>query len=311
MNPPDADIAVCMTLTGAQLERLRAGVAGIAAGIAVRAVPPGAPCRSAIVLGNPDPAAVQANTALRWLQLESVGFGEYVGLDWTRPGGTVQVTNLAGFFADPVAESALAGILALYRGVDRFVRLQDRSQWQGEAARPHLRRLSGARVVLFGFGAINRRLAELLAPFGCTVTAFARNWTDDALNTALAVADITVSTVPATPQTAGVFSAARFAQMRHGAIFCNFGRGSAVDESALDAALRGGHLGGAVIDVTRAEPLPPDHPFWTCPNLLLTQHSSGGTHDEVGRKIDHFLANLSRFRAGQPLVGPVDFARGY
>lgn len=223
----------------------------------------------------------------------------------------MQVTNLAGFFADPVAESALAGILALCRGIDRLVRLQDRAEWQGDAIRPTLRRLSGARVVLFGFGAINRRLADLLTPFGCIITALARGWTDDSVATALSQADIVVSTVPATPQTSDFFTAARFAQMPPGAVFCNFGRGSAVDEAALDSALRSGHLGGAVIDVTREEPLAPSHPFWSCPNLMLTQHSGGGTSDEIDRKIDHFLANLALYRTGRPLVGRVDFARGY
>jgi len=301
------DIAVCVPLSEGQMARLRRG----AEGCTLRALAPDAPCDCEVVFGNPDPGNVAGNAALRWLQLESVGFGEYTSLDWTRSGGTVQVTNLAGFFADPVAESALAGILALYRGIDRLVRLQDRAEWQGDTIRPTLRRLSGARVVLFGFGAINRRLADLLTPFGCAITTLARGWTDDSLAAALSEADIVVSTVPATSQTAEVFSAARFALMPRGAVFCNLGRGSAVDEAALDGALRSGHLGGAVIDVTREEPLPQGHPFWTCPNLLLTQHSGGGTSDEIDRKIDHFLANLALYRAGRPLVGRVDFARGY
>ena len=95
------------------------------------------------------------------------------------------------------------------------------------------------------------------------------------------------------------------------AIFCNFGRGSILDEDALADALDAGRLSGAVIDVTRQEPLPPDHRFWTTPKLILTQHSGGGTADELDRKIDLFLANLARFRAGAPLEGVVDFSRGY
>ena len=301
------DIAVCVPLSEGQMARLHRG----AEGCTLRTLAPDEPCTCEVAFGNPDPGIVAGNAALRWLQLESVGFGEYVALDWRRSEGTVQVTNLAGFFADPVAESALAGILALYRGIDRLVRLQDRAEWQGDTNRPTLRQLSGARVVLFGFGAINRRLADLLAPFGCAITTLARGWTDDSLAAALSEVDIVVSTVPATPATAEVFGATRFALMPRGAVFCNFGRGSAVDEAALEGALRSGHLGGAVIDVTREEPLAPDHPFWTCPNLLMTQHSGGGTTDEIDRKIDHFLANLALYRAGRPLVGSVDFARGY
>jgi phosphoglycerate dehydrogenase-like enzyme len=300
-------VAVCLPLDGAQLARLRAG----AAGFDPRAVAPDAPCDCPVIFGNPDPAVVAANRSLRWLQLESVGFGEYVGLDWSRPAGPVQVTNLAGFFADPVAESALAGILALGRGIDTLLRLQDRATWDGDRVRTRLRLLRGARVVLFGRGAINRRLEELLVPFGCAITAIARGWTADALDAALATADIVVATVPATAATAGVFDATRLARLPRGAVFCNFGRGSLVVEDALDAALRSGHLGGAVIDVTRDEPLPAGHPFWSAPNLILTQHSGGGTADERDRKIDAFLSNLARYRTGQPLSGLVDFARGY
>lgn len=301
------EIAVYLPLTESQLKRLQAGTEGHTLIVLASDVP----CDCAVVFGNPKPEVITANASLRWLQFESVGFGEYLGLDWARRAGPVKVTNLAGVFANPAAESALAGILALYRGIDRLVNLQTRAEWQGGALRPHLRQLSGARVVLFGFGSINRRLADLLAPFGCAITPLASNWTDDSLNHAISIADIVVSTVPATPLTEGIFDAVRFALMPTGAIFCNLGRGSAVDEPALDAALRSGHLGGAVIDVTRNEPLPPGHPFWTCPNLLLTQHSGGGTSDEVDRKIDYFLANLAHFHAGRPLTGLVDFSRGY
>ncbi len=301
------EIAVCFPLTDSQLKRLQAGTVGHT----VTVVAPDAPCDCAVVFGNPEADVIAANASLRWLQLESVGLGEYLALDWARPAGSVQVTNLAGFFANPAAESALAGILALYRGIDRLVNLRARGEWQGGAVRPYMRQFAAARVVLFGFGSINRRLADLLAPFGCTITPLARGWTDESLDHAVSSADIIVSTVPATPLTEGVFDAARFALMPTGAVFCNFGRGSAVDEAALDAGLRSGHLGGAVIDVTREEPLPPDHPFWTCPNLLLTQHSGGGTSDEVERKIDYFLANLAHFHASRPLTGVVDFSRGY
>ena len=301
------EIAVCFPLTESQMQRLRAGTVGHR----LKVMAPDEPCDCAIVFGNPEPDVIAANSSLRWLQLESVGLGEYLGLDWNRPAGSVRVTNLAGFFANPAAESALAGILALYRAIDRLVNLQTRAEWQGGTVRPHMRQLAGARVALFGHGSINRRLADLLAPFGCTITPLASNWTDETVNSAVLNADIIVTTVPATPLTEGIFDAARFARMQAGAIFCNFGRGSAVDEPALNAALRSGHLGGAVIDVTRQEPLPPDHPFWTCPNLLLTQHSGGGTSDEIERKIDFFLANLAQFHAGRPLTSLVDFSRGY
>ncbi|WP_378919126.1 D-2-hydroxyacid dehydrogenase [Mesorhizobium kowhaii] len=300
------DIAVCGAFADEQVARLREG----AGDIPVRLMEAESDCDSAIVFGNPEPGKVAANPNLRWLQLESVGFGEYAGLDWKRGHGETLITNLAGFFADPVAESALAGILALYRGIDRLVLLQAGKQWLGDPLRTHLRVLRGARVVLFGYGAINRRLAELLAPFGCAITPITRDGIAG-LDKALAEADLVVCTAPATPATSGLFDAVRLANLPPGAIFCNFGRGSILEEDALADALERGRLGGAVIDVTRDEPLPAGHRFWTCPNIILTQHSGGGTTDELDRKIGVFLANLACFRAGTPLEGIVDFSRGY
>ena len=301
------DIAVCLDLDDTRRQRLLAG----AADWPVTFLDPAAPCRATIVFGNPSPDRVAANAGLRWLQLESVGFGEYSRLDWARGKNNAMVTNLAGFFADPVAETALAGILALIRGIDRLGVLRAKSEWVGDPIRTELRLLTGARVVLFGRGAINGRLAELLEPFRCKVTVFGHDWMPGELNRALAGADVVVATVPHAAGTEGLFDAARIGRIRHGAIFANLGRGSLVDEAALAAALVSRRLAGAVIDVTRDEPLPSGHPFWNAPNTILTQHTGGGTADEIDRKIDWFLANLDRYRAGDPLRGSVDFAKGY
>jgi phosphoglycerate dehydrogenase-like enzyme len=299
------EICVCCDVTGRQLER----VARAADGFTLMRAAPDQPCNAAIVFGNPAPEIVGRNSRLRWLQLESVGFGEYARLDWTRTGAVV--TNLAGFFAEPVAETALAGILALYRGVDRLTRLKAEQRWLGDPLRRELRLLRGAHVVLYGYGAINRRLEELLVPFGCSVTPFGKRHAVERLDAALPAADIVVCAAPATPATNGFFDAARFARLQAGAVFCNLGRGSLVDEEALAAALEANRLAGAVIDVTKDEPLPAGHRFWTCPNLILSQHSGGGTRDEMDRKVDVFLANLVRFRSGAPLADIVDFSRGY
>jgi len=266
---------------------------------------------SQVVFGNVPPRWLPQSRALRWIQLESVGFGEYRTLDWRTLGRSVAMTNLAGFFAEPVAETALAGILALYRGIDRLVRLQADRDWQGERLRRDLHTLAGARVVLFGYGSINRRLAALLTPFGCKVIPFGRGWTPEELDSALAVADVVVCAVPETDATIGLFDAARLALLKPSALFVNLGRGSVLAESALSECLHAGRLGGALIDVTAREPLPPGHDFWDCPRLILSQHSGGGTADEMDRKIEAFADNLSRYRAGEPLVGIVDFEKGY
>ena len=264
-----------------------------------------------VAFGNVPAHWLKASDRLRWLQLESVGFGEYRDLDWATLGRRLTVTNLAGFFAEPVAQTALAGILALLRGIDRLSLYREQRRWRGDPLRAELRTLHGAAVVLFGFGAINRRLQELLSVFDCTITAFDSRWQDDALAEALRNADIVVATAPETDRTVGVFDRSRLALLGGHALFVNCGRGSVVDEAALAEALSAGRLGGAVLDVTREEPLPADHALWRTPNTILTQHSGGGTADELDRKIDVFAANLERYRRGQPLAGVADFQRGY
>lgn len=264
-----------------------------------------------VAFGNPEPEAIANADALRWVQLESVGFGEYLDLDWDALGERLTLTSLAGFFADPVAETALAGILTLGRGMDRLVRYQAKAEWVGDPIREGLRLLRNAHVVMLGYGAINRRLAELLAPFGCKVTRFDSTATTDAIEQALPTADILVAAVPDTPATRNLMNDRRFGLLPPHAVLINLGRGSLLDEAALANALRANQLGGAVLDVTNDEPLPADHPFWTCPNTILTQHSGGGTTDELDRKIDYFKSNLTRFRADQPLTGTIDLTRGY
>lgn len=267
--------------------------------------------------GRCPPDWIASSPALKWIQLDSVGFDDLAKLDWATLGRRVTVTNLAGFFAEPVAETALAGVLALLRGIDRLLALQPRKDWRKMELRPKLRNLAGANVLLVGYGSIGRRFEELLRPFGCEVAAFslgrqkAGGMTLADLDRGLASADVVFCSVPETPATRAMFDAARIGRMRPSAIFANVGRGGVVDEAALVAALNSGRLGGAVLDVTVTEPLPPDHALWTCPNVLLTQHTAGGTADEGMRKVDAFADNYDRFRRGQPLHGVVGWQKGY
>jgi len=306
------EIALCVDLDAERQERLRRSIAP--ARLIDRRdsnLPSDCLSECEIVFGNPPVEWLPAAQKLRWMQLESVGFGEYAHLDWNRPGQCILVTNLAGFFEEPVAETVLAGLLALIRGIDRLVRLQVRVEWEGDRIRPTLGLLARARVVLVGYGAINRRLAEYLMPFRCSITVLRSDSSTEELDAALPKADVIVCTAPDTPATRNLFNAERLARLPAHAVFANFGRGSILDEAALADALSAGRLAGAVLDVTREEPLPADNRLWSCPNILITQHSGGGTSDELDRKIDHFLDNLERYRRGDALVGIVDFNRGY
>lgn len=301
------NIGVYVDLSDTQLSYLAAGASKLGVGVAIR--PQSLQCE--IMFGNPESAVVKKNSSLKWLQLESVGFSEYVDLSWERGHGLVIVTNLSHMFSDAVAESALAGMLAVLRGVDKLVELRGRVEWAGDGLRCQLRLLRSANVVMFGHGAINKRIEELLVPFQCKLYTFSSTSRESDIEEALASADIVCCAAPATPATKLFFNATRLAMLPPSAVICNFGRGSIIDEEALANALDSRRIGGAVLDVTACEPLPPSHRFWTCPNVVLTQHTGGGTIDELDRKLELFLANLLRFCSGSRLENVVNFARGY
>ena len=113
-----------------------------------------------------------------------------------------------------------------------------------------------------------------------------------------------IDLLPANEETTRLFDRRRFQAMKPGAVFYNIGRGTTVDQDALLDALRSGPLRAAYLDVTDPEPLPSDHPLWTTPNCVIT-HTAGGHSDEWNRLVEHFLANLRRHDAGQPLLDRV------
>ena len=109
-----------------------------------------------------------------------------------------------------------------------------------------------------------------------------------------------------TAETRGLFSRQRISAIKAGATLVNVGRGETVDAAALAAALSGGHLRGAGLDVTEPEPLPHDHPLWRAPNLIITPHVAGGGDPQSGRRIAAMVGeNLSRFMRGEPLLNRV------
>ena len=270
-----------------------------------------------VIFGNVPAAWLSAAAGLRWVQLESAGVDAYLGLNATPRAASVVLTNLAGFYDRAVAEAALAGILAFYRQLPRLLVAQPAALWIKSEVEPAIRALAGQRVLLLGAGGIARRLARVLAAFDAEVQFFSRTARTGALatpaelDTALATTDLLINTLPHTPATIGFLDHARLARLKRDAVVVNVGRGSTLDEAALLALLDAGHLGGAVLDVTAIEPLPVGSPLWRHPRVLLTQHTGGRFPGETDRKIDVFLANVTRFERGEPLHSGVDVTRGY
>lgn len=266
-----------------------------------------------IAFGQPDPAACLAAPRLRWVHLTTAGYTRF-DRDELRAAFAARnlaVTNSSSVYGDPCAQHVLAMMLSLGRQLPQSLREQDSTRgWPGGERRRASRLLTGQCVLVFGFGAIGRRLAELLAPFGVDMRAVRRRRRgdepvpvvcEDSLPEALAVADHVVNLLPDNDSTRGYFGSERFAAMRFGARFYNVGRGTTVDQEALRGALVSGRLDAAYLDVTDPEPLPPEHPLWSVPNCFVTPHSAGGRHDQDEAVVAHFLDNLARFERGEPL----------
>ncbi|MDB6115812.1 MAG: ghrA [Lacunisphaera sp.] len=267
-----------------------------------------------IAFGQPDVADAMRLTRLRWVALTTAGYTRYDRDDFraAMKARGAPVTSSSQVFADPCAQQMLGAMLALARNLPSQLRNQDGPrEWRYLDDRFTATVLTGQNVLLLGFGGIGRRLAELLKPFGGSVTAYRRTprgdegikiVTDSGLSAALAAADQVVNLLPDSPATTGFMNVARFASMKRGARFYNVGRGTTVDQHALVAALSSGQVGGAYLDVVEPEPLPPAHPLWQAPNCFITCHIGGGTGDQDVKLVRLFLENLRRFEKNEPLI---------
>jgi phosphoglycerate dehydrogenase-like enzyme len=272
-----------------------------------------------VVWGNAveDLAAVAGRMPrLRWVQ--SLAAGPDAVLRAGFPDGVV-VTSGAGLHSATVTEHALALVLALVRRLPAAGRAQAEHRWARELGglqplHPEgaVTTLLGARVLIWGFGAIGQTLAPVLRALGASVRGVARSAGERAgfavvaeadLAAELGRTDVLVMVLPATGATRHALDAARLAALPAHAQVVNVGRGSTVDEAALAEALLAGRLAGAALDVTETEPLPPGSPLWDAPGLLLTPHAAGGR--PVGA--DELLAgNVTALLAGRELRNVVE-----
>lgn len=263
-----------------------------------------------IALGQPDPADCLRHGRLKWVEVTTAGYTRYDTVEFKeafKARGSV-FTNMSGVFADPCAQHVLAMMLAFGRQLLPSYRDQlTDHRWEYLKRRYDSRLLTGQTVLLLGFGAIGRRLADLLGPFGMKIYAVRRQTRSEAgvhiipeekLSAVLATADHVVNILPDNEATRNYVNARRLALFKPGARFYNVGRGTTVDQRALQEALESGRVGEAYLDVFEPEPLPADHPFWTTKNCYITPHTAGGRRDQDEAIVRHFLANLAAFEQG-------------
>lgn len=232
---------------------------------------------------------------LRLVQLLTAGAEGWVG----RVPDGVLLADCRGAHGGVSAEWVVGVLLAVYRELPGFVRAQDARRWE-----PHLTEaLAGKRVLLVGAGDLAQQTLRRLEPFEVSTTLVARRARDgvrgvDELPGLLGRHDAVVLVVPLTEATRRMVDAGFLAAMPDGAVLVNAARGPVVDTDALLAELCAGRL-RAALDVTDPEPLPPDHPLWRAPNLLLTPHVAGSVPGNTDRAYGVAAAQIAQFVAGE------------
>jgi phosphoglycerate dehydrogenase-like enzyme len=219
-----------------------------------------------------------------------------------------------------LAEHAFALLLALTRGVHTAARTPDYGL--REAIRREQRELYELTMGIVGFGGTGREVGRRAVGFRMRVLAvdiedvpsepgMEAIWKPDRLNDLLGASDVVVIALPLTKATHHLFTRDLFRRMRPSAILINVTRGAIVYGEDLLAALGEGLLWGAGLDVTDPEPLPPGHPLWTHPRVIVTPHTAGGSPRRASRVVTTFCENLRRMRTGQPLLALIDKEKGY
>jgi glyoxylate/hydroxypyruvate reductase A len=258
------------------------------------------------------PACLLSSAArLQWIQVMGAGV-DRVLVPELPP--RVCVTR-APIFGDWMVEYVLGWCTWITQRIELYRHAQREHRWT--SIPPD--RLRGKTIALVGLGQIGRTLARATARLGMRVIGVGRQvrrvphvltvYPVARVRRALARADFVVLALPLTTETRGLIGRAELDAMRAGAWLINIARGAIVDEAALVQALRARRIAGAILDVFATEPLPPDHPLWDLPNVVVTPHISGPSLPAEIAPI--FDENLRRYRAGRRLLHLVERTRGY
>ena len=252
--------------------------------------------------------------SLRWAHTHSAGADRPVFGQLRQR--SVTVTTSSGANAGVVAQTALAGMLALARHFPQLLDAQRDRRWAPLIGSGLPRDLQGQRATIVGWGPIGQQIGAVLRVLGLSVTVLRQRATPagdgfesctfDDMGAVLPRTDWLILACPLTERTRGMIDAAALARMPAGARIVNVARGEVVDEHALIDALRTGRLAGAYLDVFAHEPLPAASPIWTLPNVIATPHSAGFSDGNAARVVDIFLDNLSRWMQGTLLRNQVD-----
>ena len=290
------------------------------------ALPPDRIADAEILLCDFPPANIDEMKKLEFIQLASVGYTQLAGLGLAERG--IRVSNARGVFDVPIAEWNIAMMINLARDLRGMIRNQDSGTW--DRAPRFQTEIRGRTVGIWGYGGIGRETARMAKMLGMKVHAMVRSEpgpTDANIYGAAGTGDPTVAlpdrvflpkekeqfladldflilAMPMSPENEGIISAAELQMLPAQACLLNPARGPLIREAALLQALKEGWIAAAAIDTHHHYPMPPEHPLWDFPNVIMTPHISGssGSPHYLRRVWDIFAKNLARVDNGRPLL---------
>jgi phosphoglycerate dehydrogenase-like enzyme len=286
------------------------------------------------MIGKITPSMLAVANRLRWVQTFTASLEHYMFPELEAH--PCVLTNVRGLFGDVIADQVMGYVLCFARNLHTYIRQQVQHRYVpagGESAR--VSNLYGPGTVnamdratiylpdatmgIVGMGAIGCEIARRARAFGMPVRGVDRfperihlpEGVEEVMGVGelpelLGWSDFAVIAAPQTPETTGWFNAATLAHLRPSSYLINIGRGAIVVLDDLVAALRGGRLAGAALDVYQVEPLPADYPLWDFPNVILTPHTAGYSPVIAGRHLATLVENVGRFARGEPLINVVD-----
>jgi phosphoglycerate dehydrogenase-like enzyme len=244
---------------------------------------------------------------LRWIHSTGAGIESFASRELGERG--VIVTNSSGVYASAMAEYAVFGMVAIARDLRRLIAQQEERRWNHEPISGT--ELYGKRVGIVGYGGTGRYLATVCQALGMEVWATRRKpmlttnepldrlLPPEGMHEMLAASDYVVVTASLNSTSRHLLGEAEFRALKPGAGLVNVARGGLVDQEALLAALADGRVGGAVLDVVVPQPLPPEHPLWKHPRVIVTSHISGGSPEGWARSMELFRWNLALYLDGE------------
>lgn len=256
-------------------------------------------------------------SSLKWIMVASAGLEKMPLQEIGKRG--ILLTNVRGIHKTPMAESAIAHILALKRSLPWIYEQQKKKEWSRKSGSSELR---GSVAIILGPGAIGGEIGRHLQGFGvhtigCNRTGSESSYMNEMISfeqlfEKLLEADIIISVLPSTHETRGLLTYNHFVQMKEDAIFMNFGRGDLIAEEELLRAMSERQIGYAVLDVFEKEPLETSHPLWTTDGVIVSPHVSSHSSEYVPRSIEIFKHNLREWMNQRTdFQNVIDTEKGY